>query len=118
MQWTKSPFCEVTTIDELISRLAILLQSKTDLSERLNGVFVVSCPDLDHKSWTLRIIGERSSLVEGRAEGECELKLSSSDLIQLARGEISAQKLFLSGKISVRGDTNAAALFHRLFEPF
>ena len=102
-------------VEKLLSKLAILLQSKPEFARRIGGVVVLHCPDLG-SSWTLNL-NSLPSVTKGEGSGDCEVKIDSRSLLELARGEVSAQRLFLEGKLRLRGDTTLGAQFHRLFEP-
>jgi putative sterol carrier protein len=106
---TKDAFPSSTTFDLLATALSSEA-ARTDAIKRANGVFVFTLknPAGDNESWHIDL---KTSGTVGKGvpeKSDVTLILSDEDFAKLVAGKVQAQRLFMSGKLKVRGDVMKA----------
>lgn len=92
------------------------LQKK--ITSKLNSdvLFIVSEKG-QNKEWFLNgKKGSPVSLLEKKEKGDVEVKLSSVDLVKIANGKTSAQKLYMMGKLKVKGNVMKVSFIEPLLQ--
>lgn len=87
----------------------------------VNAVIVITLKDKDDKeqSWVLDLKKDGTiTKADTIPKFDCQLILKDTDFVKLAEGKTSGQKLFMSGKLRVKGNimkaTAIESVFHQL----
>ena len=86
---------------------------KQDSIKKVNSVVVLTLKNKQHKqqSWVMDFKKEGTvKKLEGRApKSNFSITMSDNDFVKLVDNKVNAQKLFMSGKLKVKGDIMKAA---------
>ena len=98
------------------------LQDKSKAQEAIKGVNAVIVITLKNKegkdqSWVLDLKKEGTlTKVEGSVpKGDVQLLLKDADFVKLANGKANGQKLFMNGKLKVKGNMMKATAIESFF---
>ena len=99
------------------------LQDKSKAQEAIKGVNAVIVITLKKKegkdqSWVLDLKKEGTlTKVEGSVpKGDVQLLLKDADFVKLANGKANGQKLFMNGKLKVKGNMMKATAIESVFK--
>lgn len=99
------------------------LQDKSKTQEAIKGVNAVIVITLKNKegkdqSWVLDLKKEGTlTKVEGSVpKGDVQLLLKDADFVKLANGKANGQKLFMNGKLKVKGNMMKATAIESVFK--
>ena len=99
------------------------LQDKSKAQEAIKGVNAVIVITLKNKegkdqSWVLDLKKEGTlTKVEGSVpKGDVQLLLKDADFVKLANGKANGQKLFMNGKLKVKGNMMKATAIESVFK--
>ncbi|KAG8203337.1 Oleate-induced peroxisomal protein POX18, partial [Candida africana] len=99
------------------------LQDKSKAQEAIKGVNAVIVITLKNKegkdqSWVLDLKKEGTlTKVEGSVpKGDVQLLLKDADFVKLANGKANGQKLFMNGKLKVKGNMMKATAIEFVFK--
>ena len=99
------------------------LQDKSKAQESIKGVNAVIVITLKNKegkdqSWVLDLKKEGTlTKVEGSVpKGDVQLLLKDADFVKLANGKANGQKLFMNGKLKVKGNMMKATAIESVFK--
>ena len=99
------------------------LQDKSKAQEAIKGVNAVIVITLKNKegkdqSWVLDLKKEGTlTKVEGSVpKGDVQLLLKDADFVKLANGKANGQKLFMNGKLKVKGNMMKATAIESAFK--
>lgn len=99
------------------------LQEKSKAQEAIKGVNAVIVITLKNKegkdqSWVLDLKKEGTlTKVEGSVpKGDVQLLLKDADFVKLANGKANGQKLFMNGKLKVKGNMMKATAIESVFK--
>lgn len=87
--------------------------------ERIGGTTGVVCFEIaDAGTWTVTISGRGSSVVEGEP-GAYDTKVSTDEkcFLSIVEGRASARRLFMTGKVKVKGKLELAIKLDKLLAP-
>jgi len=62
----------------------------------------------DEGFWFLKFEEGKGSLTEGSQEAECNVTMTSADLIALLEKKATSQELFMTGKLKIKGNMGLA----------
>ncbi|KAF8254039.1 oleate-induced peroxisomal protein-like protein POX18 [Wilcoxina mikolae CBS 423.85] len=85
-------------------------ESKKDFIKRANGIFVFTLKNDagETASWTIDLKDEGTITVGAEEKRDVQLLLADADFQKLVDGKAQAQRLFMSGKLKVKGDVMKA----------
>ena len=99
------------------------LQDKSKAQEAIKGVNAVIVITLKNKegkdqSWVLDLKKEGTlTKVEGSVpKGDVQLLLKDADFVKLANGKANGKKLFMNGKLKVKGNMMKATAIESVFK--
>ncbi|CAX42665.1 oleate-induced peroxisomal protein, putative [Candida dubliniensis CD36] len=99
------------------------LQDKSKAQEAIKGVNAVIIITLKNKegkdqSWVLDLKKEGTlTKVDGSIpKGDVQLLLKDADFVKLANGKANGQKLFMNGKLKVKGNMMKATAIESVFK--
>ncbi|KAF8538365.1 SCP2 sterol-binding domain-containing protein [Trichophaea hybrida] len=85
-------------------------EAKKDFIKRANGIFVFTLKNDagETASWTIDLKNEGTITVGADEKRDVELLFADADFQKLVDGKAQAQRLFMNGKLKVKGDVMKA----------
>lgn len=65
--------------------------------------------------WTVAVNDGAVTVVEGAGTADCTIVASEETLLKIARGEANPTTAYMTGKLKIQGDMNAALKLQKLF---
>jgi len=65
--------------------------------------------------WTVAVDDGIVTVTEGAAEADCTITASEETLVKIASGEANPTTAYMTGKLKIAGDMNAALKLQKLF---
>jgi putative sterol carrier protein len=79
----------------------------------MNATYVFDV--LDVGQWTVRVADGAVSVAEGAADADCTISASEEVLERIVRGDQNATTAYMTGKLKIKGDMEAALKLQKLF---
>ncbi|CCX30318.1 SCP2 sterol-binding domain-containing protein [Pyronema domesticum] len=85
-------------------------ESKKEFIKKANGIFVFTIKNSagETASWTVDLKNEGTVTAGESEKRDVQLMLTDADFQKLIEGKAQAQRLFMSGKLKVKGDVMKA----------
>lgn len=85
-------------------------EAKKDFIKKVNGIFVFTLKSEagETSSWTIDLKNEGTVTVGANENRDVQLLLTDTDFQKLVDGKAQAQRLFMSGRLKVKGDVMKA----------